>query len=43
MICCAELGEDGNNIGFAAAIVDGEKIKEDTWYTVEGGQFVEVK
>ena len=43
VICCAELGEDGNNIGFAAAIVDGEKIKEDTWYTVEGGQFVEVK
>ena len=43
VICCAELNYDGENIGFAAAIVDGEKIKEDTWYTVENGVFVEVK
>ena len=42
-ICCAELDDDGNNIGIAAAIVDGEKIKADTWYTVENGEFVEVK
>ena len=26
---------------FAAAVVDGEKIKADTWYKVENGQFVE--
>ena len=43
VICCAELGDDGNNIGFAAGIVDGENIKEDTWYTVKNGQFVEAK
>ena len=41
-ICCAELDDFGNNIGIAAAIVDGEKIKADTWYTVKAGQFVEV-
>ena len=41
-ICCAELDEYGNNIGIAAAIVDGDKIKADTWYTVKNCQFVEV-
>ena len=28
---------------FCAGIVDGEKIKADTWYKVENGAFVEVK
>ena len=42
-ICCAELDAKGNNIGIAAAIVDGKNIKADTWYTVNNGQFVEVK
>ena len=28
-------------ISTAAAIVDGEKIKADTWYTVKNGVFVE--
>ena len=42
-ICCAELDDYGNNIGIAAAIVDGEKIKADTWYTVKNGEFIEVK
>ena len=41
-ICCAELDDNGNNIGIAAAIVDGETIKADTWYTVKNGKFVEV-
>lgn len=27
---------------WAACVVDGEKIKADTWYEVENGQFVEV-
>ena len=27
---------------WAACVVDGEKIKADTWYKVENGQFVEV-
>ena len=26
-----------------AAVVDGETIKADTWYTVRGGKFVEVE
>ena len=42
-ICCAELDDNGNNIGIVAAIVDGMKIKEDTWYTAKNGEFVEVK
>ena len=49
-IGCAIFGvERGNFDGFtypiisvAAAIVDGEKIKADTWYTVKNGEFVEV-
>ena len=41
-ICCAELDDDGNNIAICAVIVDGEKIKADTWYTVKNGEFVEV-
>lgn len=41
-ICCAELDDYGNNIGIAAVIVDGERIKADTWYTVKNGEFVEV-
>ena len=30
-------------VSVAAAIVDGEKIKADTWYTVKNGEFVEVE
>ena len=41
-----ERGEwDGKSypiISVASAIVDGEKIKADTWYTVKNGEFVEV-
>ena len=40
-ICCAELDDNGNNIGVVAAIVDGEKIKVNTWYIVKNGEFVE--
>ena len=29
--------------GFSAGIVDGEKIKANTWYEVKSGEFVEVK
>lgn len=32
-----------NIISAAAAIVDGEIIKADTWYTVRGGKFVEAE
>ena len=41
VICCTELDRRGNNIGFAAGIVDGEKIKADTWYTAKNGVLVE--
>ena len=30
-------------INIKAAIVDGEKIKADTWYTLRNGEFMEVK
>lgn len=43
MIVIAELDEDGRAIGVSAAIVDGKKIKADTWYTVKDGELVEVK
>ena len=36
-------GETYPLIGINAAIVDGVKIKADTWYTVRNGEFVEVK
>lgn len=46
-ICCVERGKwDGNAypiIAVKAAIVDGEKIKSDTWYRLENGEFMEVK
>ena len=43
----AERGEwDGETyplLAICAAIVDGEKIKADTWYTAENGELVEVE
>ena len=46
-ICCVERGEwDGNTypiIAVKAAIVEGEKIKADTWYRLQNGEFVEVE
>ena len=36
-------GETYPLIGIKAAIVDGETIKPDVWYTLKGGEFVEVK
>ena len=46
-ICCVERGKwDGETypiIAVKAAIVDGEKIKADTWYRLKNGEFVEVE
>ena len=46
-IVCAERGEwDGKGyplISIKAAIVDGEIIKPDTWYTLKDGEFMEVE
>ena len=36
-------GETYPLINIKAAIVDGEKIKADTWYTLRNGEFMEVK
>lgn len=36
-------GETYPLIGIKAAIVDGETIKPDVWYTLKGGEFVEVE
>ena len=48
--CAIVVAERGNwngetypLIGIRAAIVDGVKIKADTWYTVRNGEFVEVE
>ena len=48
--CAIFAVERGERDGFtypivsvAAAIVDGEKIKADTWYTVKNGEFVEAE
>ena len=43
-ICCVERGDwqTGKILAVNAAIVDGETIKADTWYTLRGGEFVEV-
>ena len=46
-ICVVERGEcDGETYpikAIKAAIVDGKKIKADTWYTLKGGKFVEAE
>ena len=42
LVCAIESGRSYDVVTWAAAIVDGEKIKPDTWYTVENGEFVEV-
>ena len=46
-ICATEYGDyDGKGyplLAIKAAIVDGEKIKADTWYKLENGEFVEVE
>ena len=43
-ICCVERDpDDGKILHIRADIVDGEKIKADTWYTVKNGEWVEVE
>ena len=43
LVCAIESERSYDVVTWAAAIVDGEKIKPDTWYTVENGEFVEVR
>ena len=42
-IAVAEYDGNCNVIGGRFAMVDGEKIKEDTYYTIKNGEFVEAK
>ena len=42
-VFACEVRDSGYNLtGMVTAVVDGETIKADTWYTVENGKFVEV-
>ena len=43
MLALCEIDIYGNNKSAAAVIVDGAKIKADTWYTLKNGEFVEVE
>ena len=42
VIVLVERDDDYNIISYKAEQVDGERIKEDTWYKIENGEFVEV-
>ena len=46
-ICLVERGKwDGETYpikAIKAAIVDGKKLRADTWYTLKGGKFVEAE
>ena len=43
LVCVIENDEDFEIKEWKAAVVDGEKIKPDTWYTVDKGEFKEVE
>ena len=43
LVICAESRKDYSIVGWNAAVVDGENIKADTWYTLHNGEFVEVQ
>ena len=38
----AWVGDNYTPVSVKAEIVDGERIKADTWYTLKNGEFVEV-
>ena len=37
------IDDDYNIIDLKVAVVDGKKIKENTWYKLENGEFVEAE
>lgn len=43
VLALCEVDNYGNNKSAAAVIVDGEKIKADTWYVLKDGKFVETE
>ena len=42
ILLLVDTDDYGNTLDFAAVKVDGETIKENTWYKLEGGKIVEV-
>ena len=42
ILLLVDTDDDGNTLDFAAVKVDGETIKENTWYKLESGKIVEV-
>ena len=42
-IVVCERNDDGDLIGIKSAIIDGEILKENTFYTLEDGEFKEVE
>ena len=43
LVMCAEKRYNYDVAAWKAAVVDGETIKADTWYTLRDGEFVEVQ
>ena len=43
LVICAESRSDYSIVGWKAAVVDGETIKANAWYTLKNGEFVEVQ
>ena len=41
LLAICEIDDDGNNKSGVAVIVDGKKVKADTWYTLKDGKLVE--
>ena len=41
MLALCEVDDEGNNKNAVAVIIDGEKVKADTWYTLKNGELIE--
>ena len=43
LVIAEEMSDSYEIKEWKAAVVDGETIKSDTWYTLKDGEFMEVK
>ena len=43
LVLCEEKSTNFDIASWAAVVVDGEKIKPDTWYALKDGEVVEVE
>ena len=43
LVCAIENERNYDIVAWKAVVVDGERIKADTWYTVKNGELEEVK